>query len=350
MMTTELESQRAMSAGEDRNVLFYMNLLDKNENGEARVAQLGGWTGRTSFIDAYDQSVLASTFKWVLNYDVFENVQMSQINQVASQFDVLWIANAKNVPSDAEASQIRTWLAGGENRKLVITVGIEKDADHFDSDPDDTGDDFVDVSTAVQNRVSVLEQMLSKFESRIKPMYLDGQHRYASSRDIGLPNLPFERPTGSSGGMSDGFIIDKFNTDFITGKRGEISALGAIGDSVGLENNTVNIGNLIALESTFNTSPLLYFDVNIVDKRTADTGTPFMRTGFARVDFPVEPEEQYRFYATFASERRSEDRVLGFYITDVNTSANSVEKLGGITKLEEILDPRVYGEDEIVLW
>jgi len=326
-----------------------MNLLDKNENGEARVAQLGGWTGRTSFIDAYDQSVLASTFKWVLNYDVFENVQMSQINQVASQFDVLWIANAKNVPSDAEASQIRTWLAGGENRKLVITVGIEKDADHFDSDPDDTGDDFVDVSTAVQNRVSVLEQMLSKFESRIKPMYLDGQHRYASSRDIGLPNLPFERPTGSSGGMSDGFIIDKFNTDFITGKRGEISALGAIGDSVGLENNTVNIGNLIALESTFNTSPLLYFDVNIVDKRTADTGTPFMRTGFARVDFPVEPEEQYRFYATFASERRSEDRVLGFYITDVNTSANSVEKLGGITKLEEILDPRVYGEDEIVL-
>ena len=346
MMTTQLESQRAMNAGTDRNVLFYMNLLDKNQNGETRVAQLGGWTGRTSFIDAYDKSVLASTFKWVLNYDVFENVQMSQINQTASQFDVLWIANAKNVPSDAEASQIRTWLAGGEHRKLVITVGVEADSNDWEDGSGD--DDSSTVPTDIQNRTNILEQMLTKFESRIKPLYIEGKHKYADLSDVGFPNLPFERPVGGrSGGMSEGFLVDKFNTDFITGKRGAFSNLGAIGQSVSVENNTVNIGNLIALDATFNTSPLLYFDIPILDKRTVDTGTPFMRTGFARVDFPVEPEERYRFYATFASERKSEDRVLGFYITDINTDAYTVEKSAGIIDLRELLNPLIYGEDEV---
>lgn len=351
MMTTQLESQAAMSAGDDRNVLFYMNLLDKNENGEARVAQLGGWTGRTSFIDAYEDSVLASTFQWVLNYDVFENVQMSQINQTASQFDVLWIANAKNVPSDAEASQIRTWLAGGEHRKLVITVGVEKEIDENSEEFWAEGDDQIAVTAGIQNRVSILDQMLTKFESRIKPLYMEGKHKYADSTDTGVPSVPFGggSTTTPIGSMSDNFVIDKFNTDFITGKRGSVSQLAPVGAPLGLANNTVNIHKLIALTSPFNTSSLLYFETPIVDKRTADTGTPFLRTGTARVDFPVEPEGQYRFYATFSSERTSEDRVLGFHITDTNGTAsppNNVLKSSSTNDLFEILNPLVHGEEQ----
>ena len=62
--TTELESQRSLYGL--MRMLSSMNLLDKISSGETRVAQLGDWTGRTSFKAGYTESELASTFKWVL--------------------------------------------------------------------------------------------------------------------------------------------------------------------------------------------------------------------------------------------------------------------------------------------
>ena len=102
------------------------------------------------------------------------------------------------------------------------------------------------------------------------------------------------------------------------------------------------------MKEVFGVTTLLYWDTKIIDKKTADTGTPFMRTGTVRVDFPVEPEENYRFFATLVAERPTEDRVLNFYITDVNPQAGNIERSTGTDKIQEMLDPRVYGPDEMV--
>ena len=46
----------------DQNILFYINML-KNSCSEApTILQLGGWTKRTSFADAYDRSILFNKF------------------------------------------------------------------------------------------------------------------------------------------------------------------------------------------------------------------------------------------------------------------------------------------------
>jgi len=330
MTTTELESSQSLSAGGDTNVIFYMNLLDKTSNGNTRVAQLGGWTERTSFIDGYDQSRLASTFQWVLNYEVFENVQMSQINQVASQYDVLWIANTDNIPSDQEAAQLKTWLNGAENRKIVITVGKRINRDSNEDWNNNS------VQQEIMNRISKLQTTLSKLGSNIRPLFLESKHKYATLEDTGVPNLPLEGiPRGST--KIDNISLNRFNTDFIDGKRGELSRLREVNDS------HIDRYLTVCFENIFAVNTLLYYNVKIVDKRTADTGTAFMRTGTARVDFPVEAEESYRFFATFASERFSEGRVLGVYVSNVNAGVR-IETTSS-DRLHEISDPLVYGRD-----
>ena len=335
MTTTELESSRSLSAGGDTNVIFYMNLLDKTSNGNTRVAQLGGWTERTSFIDGYDQSRLASTFEWVLNYEVFENVQMSQINQVASQYDVLWIANTDNIPSDQEAAQLKTWLNGAENRKIVITVGPRISRDINEDFDNNVGEEIL-------SRVAKLQTTLSKLGSNIRPLYLDSKHKYARLEDSGLPSLPLQSiPRNTGVTRSNELVINRFNTSFIEGKRGELSRLNSVSDDFVQRYLTV------CFENSFAVNTLLYYDVKIVDKRTADTGTPFIRTGTARIDFPVEPEQTYRMFTTFSSERRSEERVLGVFVSNVNGSAKTITTPPNYGMVE-LRDPLVYGGDSYV--
>ena len=103
----------------------------------------------------------------------------------------------------------------------------------------------------------------------------------------------------------------------------------------------------VCFENSFAVNTLLYYDVKIVDKRTADTGTPFIRTGTARIDFPVEPEQTYRMFTTFSSERRSEERVLGVFVSNVNGSAKTITTPPNYGMVE-LRDPLVYGGDSYV--
>ena len=77
--------------------------------------------------------------------------------------------------------------------------------------------------------------------------------------------------------------VNRFETDFRNGKRGNISFLESVNSS------TVDVSNVICMKEVFGVTTLLYWDTKIIDKKTADTGTPFMRTGTVRVDFPVKP-------------------------------------------------------------
>ena len=115
----------------DGNANFYYNLVEKMDNkkydcglNKGTIVQLGGWTKRVSFKDAFRLSNLKLAFESE-GHNVVENAATttSEGNAagIASGAHVCWVANPNGVPSNAEAAKIKEWLNLG-NKTLVITL------------------------------------------------------------------------------------------------------------------------------------------------------------------------------------------------------------------------------------
>jgi hypothetical protein len=104
----------------DENIYFYNNLVKEACNDPAMIAQLGGWTGRTSFKDAYIESELLLCFQ-SHQHAVVENFTGS----LDSLYNVAWLANPSGAPSASDIQNIKNWLDLG-NRTLVITYGNDQ--------------------------------------------------------------------------------------------------------------------------------------------------------------------------------------------------------------------------------
>ena len=106
---------------DDQNLAFYTNLLKTDCNEPSRVVQLGGWTKRTSFADAYEYSVLKTKLTR-FGFDITENgVYGAGSNIDATEtVDTVWIANPNGVPTDQDIEILKNWLKVG-NKNLVIT-------------------------------------------------------------------------------------------------------------------------------------------------------------------------------------------------------------------------------------
>jgi len=129
------ESEKNMVHDQDRsidgNTNFYYNLVEKRSDGEydcgrnkGLIAQIGGWTNRVSFKDAYDKSVLKLAFQSD-GHGVVENV--STVNSdgesvsLPNEAHVCWVANPNGTPSASEVGRIKDWLNRGD-KTLVITL------------------------------------------------------------------------------------------------------------------------------------------------------------------------------------------------------------------------------------
>ena len=109
----ETESSKVLY-NPDNNLNFYINLVSKSINGEAVIAQLGGWTNRTSLNDSNPKSILEQVFKNNGN-----TVELN-VGNLYDRHDVCWISNVDTLPSDQDITSIKGWLNTG-NKKLIIT-------------------------------------------------------------------------------------------------------------------------------------------------------------------------------------------------------------------------------------
>ena len=89
--------------------------MQKDCNEKGIILQLGGWTGRTKFTDAYSKSLLSDLFTVTGN-----SLKENWTANLHSSYNAAWIANATGLPSEGEANDIKHWLAGGD-KTLVIT-------------------------------------------------------------------------------------------------------------------------------------------------------------------------------------------------------------------------------------
>lgn len=111
----------------DQNVPFYWNVARRKCGETGHLLQIAGFTGHSSFKDAYAESVLRERmFNTDVGYDIDDIREITEgfdlNNNDLSDFnhDVIWIAKPENIISDIELQKIKRWMESG-NKKIVIT-------------------------------------------------------------------------------------------------------------------------------------------------------------------------------------------------------------------------------------
>jgi hypothetical protein len=296
---------------------FYRNLLYKTSLGESRIAQLGGWTGRSSFQDLNSESILDSVITEIF-CDVDLNVSTEQLLRGMERFggideyDICWIVEPKNLPNNDELESIKSWLARG-NKKIIIT--------------------YQDYSNeSVLNRINTLSKLLN---ISIGPMFLPNKNRYARiNRDLLLPgNIRQSPPVYIN---SQGFVYKPFatsktidiiptETDFVplrTGQGLSLAFVGSVQDGINLINSVSD--DFVKNEQWWR-----------------------LNTGTALVKFPTIKGSGYNFFVSTASESVSENKELQFEIQNVFTNLDSFGDPSESVNLSIVTTPRNFSGDII---
>jgi hypothetical protein len=107
------------SLNDDQNIPFYWNIARETCGNNGKIKQISGFTGRSSFKDAYSNSDLEYTLSLGGN-SVTLNVDLTTDSLSNYNDSLIWIAKPQNTISDEELDKIKNWLATGD-KKIVIT-------------------------------------------------------------------------------------------------------------------------------------------------------------------------------------------------------------------------------------
>jgi len=285
------ETQEYLYSGVgDKNVNFYFNLVAKSVNGGSYIAQLGDWTGRSSFDDATEGSILNELFQNTFN-TIKLNVSTEELLELGHpdgfEYDVCWIANPTGLPNATQIQQIKSWLAKG-NKKLIITYSIIQ--------INMMSEFSTDITTSF-NTVSIVNNICELFDLTIQPLYLDNKNKYAVN-NVDTNSLAGNILLNENSFVSQGFAAkDRITTiDVAEELRRPFVPI------------KINTGNSIA-----------YTNNAIIDDEFIDTGTWQLKTGVCEVVFPVLPGSGYKLFFTVASEHFSENEPLQIKVSNIVT-------------------------------
>ena len=308
------ESREALLYGSaDQNLNLYFNILARNAFGGSKVAQIGGFTGRTSYQDGYFNSDIQNQMV-ALGIDMLDtNVSLSQLNDETFGYNVAWIANTDQYPSSEDVAQIKRFLESGD-KKLVITYG---------QDPQSV--QGLRNSEYSIKSAKVAEYLCSELGISMKPMFLNGKNKYASLID--MPDFEFD--SGSLEAYSS--MLSGFDKQSRIGGDGEGALY--LGFNCRLNERNIEVCDgyyheIIPIDP-FNGNLLLAFQSPIWDIRTASKGVQQFHTGITKVTFDVpEPREDvpeeddwnlFRLYFRVVCESDLEKQAIQVYIPNCST-------------------------------
>ena len=248
-------------SSEDKNLNFYLNLVSKTTtaNGGSNIAQLGSWTGRATFKDAFSNSIL---------YEVFRNggneVRLNA-NKLYASDNICWIANPTSLPSEDQLIELQSWINLG-NKKVIIT---------YDSSI---------------SQVSLITKLFGLLNSNIKPLYLTVKDTYATSAT--LTDLVFN----TSHPISTGYDNDSSITHLISKTSDEFTPLQLLDGIV----------------------PICYSEFPVFDYTFNTAGYWKLDSGITKVSFPAINGSGYKIFIETVSETPSDNQQLSIYVTNVN--------------------------------
>lgn len=300
------ENYQNLFRGEDSNLNFYGNIVAFNKDGGARIAQIGGFTQKSSFYDIYSSSALKANME-IFGNSIQENISVEVLNQSADTYNVAWIGNPTTFPSDEEISQLQQWINRGD-KKLIIT---------YSGDKVDLGNRSESDFSSYILHANIVTYLCSKLNISMKPLFLPGRNAYASRRHL----ESYERF------LSFDYVSIK---DYAPMKLGFnnpatlIESYGAFTDARNYDIIPIQINN---------STSLAYYGPAVYDTNYIDIGLYRLRTGIAKVTFPVQQGSGYRLFFDCAAESIYENKPLNFYVTNCNenvedTPGNGVAVLG----------------------
>jgi hypothetical protein len=272
-----------LSSDGDINLNLYFNILAKNQFGESKVAQIGGFTQRETYKSGFKDSGIQSSMT-SLNIDMsHENVSVDDLRMSGNAYDVGWIANTDQMPSSNDILRLKEFLALG-NKKIVITYGKDPlgEANEVSSEDESSIDEHYIQSA------NVAAYLCEQLGVSMRPLFLNGKNRYASLRDArGNNRLNSMKVFGS--------ILEGFDSasDFIAG--GKVQDFTINVDCVTINGQRYCTGyfhDIIPIKSNSATK-LASFDKAIVDTRSASNIEPQLRTGITKVSFSVPEKEDH---------------------------------------------------------
>jgi hypothetical protein len=265
----ETESSNNLYSGAgDKNINFYANLVAKSINQGSQILQLGSWTGRDSFVSAYSGSILKSLFENNL-CEVLENS-----NKLYDNYDICWIANPLGLPSESELLELKQWIALPD-KKLIVT---------YDNN---------------LSQVLIIKQLSDLLNSKIKPLYLNVDDKYAQSQ------------AGPDGIYDPAPLIFNANHPVSTGFNVFYSI-----NNYSLENPF----KFTPIKLVSGLTPICYINKQIYDTKYNTVGYWKMSTGVTKATFPAIPGSGYKIFISTISETPSENESLNIAIQNVSKS------------------------------
>ena len=324
------------SNNNDQNVYFYNNLLMKDCDNKGMVYQLGEWTGRTSFTDAYGPSSLTAG-AWG-NYEQSEQYKENVVYDVTdakwkggdgsvlniNNANVLWIANPTGSGTADDMSRIKTWLddkkengdPGNNNRKLVITYG--KTGTYLD--PNDTNS-WIDISQQIADNVWHICSGLG-LTSRPWPAKSANQYMVQSSDTIKNEdgdNFKIIRDEdgniisiGSSQQLGDVDVLNGcpngylWYTDSSADTKVDKISIRRSYTNHTYEHDDEEEYDYIPISGGQNTTPILWFNEELWQSYDVAVGNLWSINAAATGNFPVEPGSGYRIFYNWVSESENE--------------------------------------------
>jgi len=325
-----------LSSNADVNLNMYFNILAKDEFGSSKVAQVGGFTNRASYRDGFPDSDIQQQMLG-LGIDMSDvDVSTSDLYNISKSYDVAWIANTDQYPSDQDIENIKRFLSLG-NKKLIITYG---------QDPASTSKVSVShpLPSYMINAAKVAGYLCEKLGLSMKPLFLDGKNRYASRKDSSDFLLDIENSDISE-------IEQQNNFEQIYSRKIKIDNNSYVSSGYGLDSKIqsfeidippcVTIGSMTTCTGYHHeiipidkqqANSIAYFDISILDIKTDIVGIPQLHTGITKVTFEVpEPREDvpedddfnlFRIFVEVSSESSVESEPINFYIANCATRVN----------------------------
>lgn len=261
------ESEKVLYSGTgDSNLNFYANLVSKNKTGGSVIAQLGGWTGRSDFTEAFSGSIIQ---------EIFENTGnevVTNITKLYSTHDVCWIANPINLPSAENIADIQRWLSLG-NKKLIITY-------------DET-----------LTQTLLIKQLSDLLGSKIKPLYLTTDDRYALTEVAGTDNGSLNIDINSNHPIYKGFDV--------------FSSIQSI-------DLYLVPYKFTPLRLVSGVNPVASAARPVLDTKYDTVGYWKMETGIAKVTFPAIAGSGYKIFVSTISETPAENQPITMHIDNIS--------------------------------
>ena len=253
----------------DKNNYFFVNMVMESCGNKGSIIQLGGWTGRSSFVDAFADSRITKVFD---SYD--QSYQENYTGAIDPFFNVVWIANPLNKPSTSEINQIKSWLNSG-NKKLVITYGND------------------------QKIADNVYYICDKLNLSSRPFYSESQSEYLvqSSSAISGGNdeaLDVEDPIQKVD-SNNGIIKGCVNGYYPGGPSTTLTRISLYGDDT----------SYIPIRVYGNTSKIIYY-VDPIYEAYYETPYAWKIDAQGSITFDVLPGSGYRMFINWVSENVSE--------------------------------------------